>query len=95
MSVHIGNKIKQVAKAKKIKLTDLSKSISTSRNNLYNIFERKSIDTDLLLKVSRVLDHDFFQYYTPLKSEVEKLRDDVSLLKEMIELLKKDKSKKK
>ena len=30
---------------------------------LYHIFQRQSIDTEMLLRISQVLKHDFFEYY--------------------------------
>ena len=38
--------------------------IKTSKQNVYSIFERDSIDTDLLQKISKALEFDFFSYYT-------------------------------
>lgn len=33
------------------------------RTNVYNIFKRQSIDTETLLRISQILNHDFFSYY--------------------------------
>ena len=33
-------------------------------NVLYKIFEKPSIDTSLLLRISSILNYDFFKYYT-------------------------------
>ena len=43
--------------------TELGALINTSKQNVYGIFKRKSIDTQLLAKISRALAHDFFLYY--------------------------------
>ena len=94
MPVHIGSKIKQITDKKGVNITEFSRRINTSRENVYGIFKRKTIDTGLLEKISKVLEHDFFQYYTPLLEEVEKLKEDIDLLKEMNAFLK-SKSKKK
>ena len=45
--------------------TELARRINTSKQNVYGIFNRTSIDTALLTKLSRVLDFDFFAYYSP------------------------------
>ncbi len=72
-----------------IKPTEFGRRINKSRETVYNIFQRKSIDTSLLEKIGQVLEFDFFQYYTPLKKEIEKLKEDNSLLREMNAFLKK------
>ena len=70
--IAIGEYIKKVLKEKGMSVTDFGKRINTHRRNIYDIFERKSIDTGLLQKISEVLEHDFFQYYIPVKSEIVK-----------------------
>lgn len=64
MKFRIGEKIKDVFESKDIKLKDFAEQIDVARQNVYRIFDKDSIDTALLLKVSKVLEHDFFQYYT-------------------------------
>ena len=61
--MHLGSKIKEVYEAGTINLTDFAKRIGTVRQNVYRIFERDSVDVDMLQKISDVLNHDFFQYY--------------------------------
>lgn len=41
----------------------LAAQICCNRDNIYKIFRRQHIDTDLLLKISVALNIDFFQYY--------------------------------
>jgi hypothetical protein len=65
MSVHIGEKIKQRAKQLRIGPTELGKRINTSKQNITGIYKRKSIDSTLLKELSKALDFNFFQYYTP------------------------------
>ena len=60
MSFHIGKKIKEVLYQKGISVSEFAKSINRSRNVVYDIFERESIDTKLLQKISKVLDYNFF-----------------------------------
>jgi hypothetical protein len=83
MLVHIGKKIKQEFNGKGMTISEFGRRINKSRENVYDIFKRKTIDTALLLIISKVLEHDFFQYYTPLKNEVSKLKKENSVLKEM------------
>ncbi len=63
MNPKIGVKIKQIFDAKEMKIKDFAEEIGVARQNVYRIFEKESIDTDLLTKISSVLEHDFFQYY--------------------------------
>ena len=61
--VHIGQKIKQVLGESRIPVKEFAGKISKSRTVVYNIFERKTIDTGLLFRIGKVLNHDFFGYY--------------------------------
>jgi len=83
MTIHIGNKIKQIFTKKGMTISEFGRRINKSRENVYSIFNRKTIDTGLLQKISDVLEYDFFQYYTPLKDEVLKLKKENALLKEI------------
>lgn len=54
---------------------DFARKIHHARSTVYDIFKRKSIDIDLLLKISEVLEYDFIEnvYLRPACS-VEKRR---------------------
>lgn len=93
MSVNIGNKIKSIVSKKGISVSEFGRRINKSRENVYSIYKRKTIDTGLLITISTVLEHDFFQYYTSLSTEVEKLREENLTLKEMVKFLKSKKKK--
>jgi aryl-alcohol dehydrogenase-like predicted oxidoreductase len=62
--MQIGPKIKARAKEMRIGPTMLGRMIKTSKQNVYNIFERDSIDTALLQKICKALEFDFFCYYS-------------------------------
>ena len=64
MDLHIGSFIKEIAERQKLGPTQLGKCIDSSKQNVYGIFKRKSIDTYLLSKISRCLDYDFFAEYS-------------------------------
>ena len=70
--VHIGQKIKNVLGESKYTVTDFATKINKSRTVVYNIFERETIDTGLLYRISKVLEHDFFIYYKEQGSWVAK-----------------------
>ncbi|WP_294749125.1 XRE family transcriptional regulator [uncultured Prevotella sp.] len=46
---------------KKVSVIAIAKEIECERTNVYNIFERESINTGLLQKFSIILKHDFFK----------------------------------
>jgi hypothetical protein len=64
MEIHIGSMIRLRAKELRIGPTELGSKINTSKQNVYGIYKRRSIDTRLLVKICVALDYDFFKYYT-------------------------------
>lgn len=67
MKIHIGEKIKERAKELRMGPTELAKIVSTSKQNIYGIFKRESIDCSLLQKFCKALNYDFFSYYSNSK----------------------------
>lgn len=61
MEKKIGQLIKERVNAQNWNVTEFAKLIGVERSNVYNIFQRDSIDTDLLKKIGHVLKYDFFQ----------------------------------
>ncbi|MDD5572006.1 MAG: hypothetical protein PHD97_12725, partial [Bacteroidales bacterium] len=70
MYIHIGEQIKQRSRELRMGPTELSNLVNTTKQNIYGIYKRKSIDSDLLLRFSIILDFDFFQLYTQLRNNV-------------------------
>ena len=65
MAIHIGKVIKDTLKSKKMDVTEFAKKINYTRGNAYKIFNKASIDTDLLIKISKVLGANlFFNFLT-------------------------------
>ncbi len=62
--VHIGKKIREVLDKSHYSVVEFAKSINITRDGAYKIFEKERINTALLQKISDVLEHDFFNYYT-------------------------------
>ena len=62
--VHIGQKIKEVLDFQERTPTWLARKINCERTNIYYIFQQTSINTELLLRISIALNHDFFTYYS-------------------------------
>ncbi len=63
MVLHIGEKIKARAKELRIGPTELADMINTSKQNVYGIYKRKAVDSELLKKISLALKFDFFSAY--------------------------------
>ena len=53
-TLHIGEKIREKTRELRVGPTELSRKINTSIQNIYGIFKRKSIDTELLERISDV-----------------------------------------
>ena len=69
-TIEIGQKIKEIFDNRQIKLTDFADELGTVRQNVYRIFKKRHLDTGLLLKISQVLNHNFFQYYVADPTEI-------------------------
>lgn len=61
--IHIGKIIEAELHRQGRSVTWFANRLYCDRTNIYSIFKRKSIDTELLLRISDVLDHNFFNYY--------------------------------
>ena len=61
---HAGEMIKTELQKQGRTITWLSKQLGYSRENMYKIFNRKWIYTDLLLRISIIMDYDFFSQYS-------------------------------
>jgi transcriptional regulator with XRE-family HTH domain len=98
MKVDIGHKIKEVFDAQHMKLTDFADQLGTVRQNVYRIFKKRHLDTGLLLKISQVLNHNFFQYYIAApqndheqeSEQVTRLRSDFIEYQRQLDLAKKE-----
>lgn len=111
MSVHIGKIIKDLVKHKGIKVTEFADKINSSRRNVYEIFERETIDTGLLTKIGKVLGENlFFQFITDeeiaeykndkvksteVLSAIKDLKSMVQIISEENKLMKRSSSRKK
>ena len=62
--MHIGQIIKQELEEQGRTVVWFAKKMSYTRSNAYKIFNRATIDTEVLLRISQLLGVDFYQYYT-------------------------------
>lgn len=61
--IHIGKLIEQELRKQERSVTWFANKLYCERTNVYSIFKRESIDTALLLRISEILHHNFFDYY--------------------------------
>lgn len=62
--MHIGKLIRNELTRRNMTVVAFARQLSCTRVNAYKIFEKKSIDTGMLLRISVILEYDFFQYYS-------------------------------
>ena len=60
-NVHIGSIIRTKLEESQQSIAEFAERINRTRPTVYDIFNRKSIDTDLLIKISEVLGYNFLQ----------------------------------
>ena len=63
-NIHIGHLIHDQLKADKRSVGWLAREIGCTRNHVYKIFNKSSLDSDLLLRISISMHFNFFQYYS-------------------------------
>lgn len=59
--MNIGKRIEEILRKQGKSASWLSNEIPCERTNVYNIFKRKSLDARLLMRISVILNHDFFK----------------------------------
>lgn len=69
MKLHIGHVVQQVYQKSGIGYKALCNGMNCSRSTIYHIFKSESIATDQLWNLSRILRHNFFEYYTKAYNE--------------------------
>ena len=62
-TIHIGHLIEEQLKRDDRSVSWLARQIPCTRNHVYKIFRKSSLDCALLLRISKALQFNFFQYY--------------------------------
>jgi hypothetical protein len=62
--VHIGKEIRRQVEKQGRTSVWLAKELGCHRTNLYKIYDKYTIDTGMLLRISHVLNYDFFSLYS-------------------------------
>jgi predicted transcriptional regulator len=91
--MHIGKEIERVYNEKGLKIAIFAEKLGTFKDNIYKIFKREDISTSLLLKISEILEFDFFKFYTKHNNtdntQIDYLITENKLLKDQVDLQKK------
>lgn len=61
--IHIGKLIEAELHRQERTVTWFANKLYCDRTNVYKIFRKQSIDTELLLRISHILNYNFFHYY--------------------------------
>ena len=93
MKIHIGQEIKKVYEQSGLKFKEFAQRMNYGTKNIYMIFEREHVSTDILQRASLALNFNFFEMYEkelPFVSEpMEQYRratEENRLLKEQLAL---------
>ena len=62
-SIHIGNIIKEELARQERSVSWFARKLNCDRSNVYKIFKRSAIDTELLIRISFVLQCNFFSVF--------------------------------
>jgi hypothetical protein len=62
-NIHIGKLILQKLKEEERSVAWLAEKIYTDPSNLRKRLKKKSMDTELLVHISKILNYNFFNYY--------------------------------
>lgn len=61
--IHIGKLIEEELRRQQRTVSWFARNLYCQRTNVYDIFKRRSIDTEMLLRISVILRHNFFRHY--------------------------------
>ena len=71
----IGILIKEELEKQERSITWFAHKLSCDRSNIYRLFQKESIDTNLLVRISILLGKDFFSDLSDYVKEKEQLHD--------------------
>jgi transcriptional regulator with XRE-family HTH domain len=61
--IHIGSIIQKILKKRQMKIVSFASELGCDRTRIYSIFQNKSIDVDLLVRISKILNYNFLLEY--------------------------------
>lgn len=80
-TIHIGHLIEEQLRSDDRSVSWLARQIPCTRNHVYKIFRKSSLDCALLLRISKIMQFNFFQYYSAevAGSLTERMGEEVNL----------------
>lgn len=97
VKIHIGRLIEKEVKRQNLSIAEFGRRINKVRASVYHIFRSSSVDSELLLTISLVLNKNFFAPYVAklpedeaeisLEKQVEELKKELELKDKLIALL--------
>jgi hypothetical protein len=63
MEIHIGDIIKRTLRQKNITVIEFASKINCTTGNVYKIFQKHSIDTNLLTQINKALGENLFLHF--------------------------------
>ncbi len=63
-NIHIGKYIKELVKEKGIHSNRICKFLDCNKSDILAVYNSKSLDAEILLKLSKLLEYDFFRIYS-------------------------------
>lgn len=76
--IHIGSLIEQILHQQGRSVTWFATQLCCTRSNVYKIFNKQTIDTQLLWRISCILHYDFFYIFS------EEIATEISYIKQKI-----------
>jgi len=64
VALHIGHEIQQELRRQERSVAWFARRLACDRTNVYRIFDKESLDTRLLMRISTILVRDFFVLYS-------------------------------
>jgi len=74
--IHIGKIIESELHRQERSVSWFARKLYCDRSNVYDIFRRENIDVNLLLRISGILKHNFFYYYSQVFEKNEMKEND-------------------
>jgi hypothetical protein len=73
MKQHQGEIIERAVRRSEISITELARRINTNRRSLYNWFQKPTLETSIIERIGKAIDHDFSSDF-PNPPGIEKIK---------------------
>lgn len=64
MKIHFGKLLQETLREQGRSVTWFARQLCCTRPNVYKIFQKESVDSSLMLRIPKILQHDFFQDFS-------------------------------